>query len=1757
MTSKSDKKIYNTSIKAYFSDLEEPEDIKTNYFYNFNKTKYNNSQKTNCVIEHDKFSINFLSYYGESFNVTLKNEIIKIFPITNGIIIKIKDINSDFSFFKSKKPDVDNNESTQCNFYYLTNHPLSSLVLLNYSSKKFDIIKTSINYPFLIIKDNNEIKLCLIMINKIFNLKNFKENIDKLISGKNANLSINSSNNININDNFTSDYTFKLIDLYTFKEIKENDIDLLKKIKFYKNSTHKTYLYIAIHINEKLLIYKIKFNNEYNLKKVDYYEFNSVCEFYLINSLLNTSNDLLFSFKRNKNLNNNNIISNNRNTFEYSYDNNNSNSIYNNNDKDNEDYKTLYPIRYLIRYNIYTPNKTLVFLQKNSNTLFFIEDSHILFSYNFNLEEKLTSFKVTQPNSFHVFNKEKNISGEMNLYCALNEKNVILNILKFIKYEYNETIFYELLSVLFQQINAQSKTNHLEALNYLIFSLFATIYEKNNMYYENFYDLGKKEKATNRFNLDKFIDMKKRSDKETVACFVSFLKGLYENIKLYNFYDESSSIKNVVNLLFNLLKISEDENLTIQYMIFFNEYYNLNFLKNSGIKYTNNFTNINPLASQLDNLEMITKEKYIFNHIYNIAQILSDIKNQQNISNINNNNRKRSTLEYMEESLSEGNSNNNQYIIFSKYCIKNKYNKYKNINYNKNNNFLLKLINCGYNNNTLKTLYIKETIPILNEISKAKYNPYIYIQDVPNNLKIQILSLIDRKDLGKNILIPQSKKQTQIENISSMLYHNFNSDYYREYYLTKIKFNQDNRIKEVNRILSPTRILKIESSSLKNIEDFQQLEQEKFILVYKNLVKQYTSCIGNGALNLNTIKTFPKETLIITPLNEQCLLTSEEPTYKFNKNSELLGDKDFTDWAEFNNGVAQSLKLSTENFNNKSYIRNWILFNKPDKASFEHGGFLLGMGLLKQLDSLYATDVYQYMKTTHEGVTIGILLGKSASKLSSMEETLSRTLCLHISFLIPTSLEISIPMNIQCSAVIGIGLLYLKSDNRLMTEMLINQIGKISNNNDKGFDLKHLNSYNLSLGFAIGLINLGHGKLNSKHDINYEEKIFSMIYLNNNNFSTNSTEKYSQDLNGANANTNSSSNNQNNKLININQTTPAGFACLTLYYLQTKNSNILSKIRIPNNLYQLDSFKPFHLYLAILCKNLISWDNITSSINWVKENIPNFIQFLHESSLVDISDDIAYNSIINLIDFSQISTCYFYSLSAGLMSLGFKYCGTNNNDVCKIIIYYIKNILLKATVVNDIIIRENVKYEESNKRAISKRNLDECLCISAYALALVMSGSGDLDCLKILKIIRKKVSDTSNNDFKNFYAGFITSINHAIGMLFLGNGGLIFNRNINSLAFLYIATFPIFNKTLNDNDRYLQPLRHLYVLACENKLFETRDVDTNNIIQTKINVEYLNGRVIELMTPINLENFDFVKRIYMKNNENYFNMEISREDIDFKYWNNKENLMKTKIGYIKRKELSNTNLKLIISQIDVNNTNLAISKITEALNNLKNSPKLIFGNLSKICIDEIEYILNNLQQENNFDFLFIKAVLLLLVDKYHTNENQNLFFIINDKLLKVRNIIKNGKSDDFETFDLFLNITPLLINENENNINTGEICKDESENIPLKVTFNAIKDFIIRGLNESYKNNLKSFIINFLEGRLGDNLIDWNLMKYIHLFKISIKDFCNIVKYIVSKMKEKNNIINDILENKDFIDVINEHNLNFIIYVEKLIKDMN
>ena len=129
------------------------------------------------------------------------------------------------------------------------------------------------------------------------------------------------------------------------------------------------------------------------------------------------------------------------------------------------------------------------------------------------------------------------------------------------------------------------------------------------------------------------------------------------------------------------------------------------------------------------------------------------------------------------------------------------------------------------------------------------------------------------------------------------------------------------------------------------------------------------------------------------------------------------------------------------------------------------------MGLLGQLDTLQPTDIYQHLKSTHDATTIGILLGRAASKIGTMDDHDTRTLCIHIPYLLPPTLSLEVSLSVQSAAVIGAGLLYKGTSNRLMTEMLLAQIGR-KPLSDKAIERE---GYALASGIALGLVNLGIG----------------------------------------------------------------------------------------------------------------------------------------------------------------------------------------------------------------------------------------------------------------------------------------------------------------------------------------------------------------------------------------------------------------------------------------------------------------------------------------------------------------------------------------------------------------------------------------------------------------------------------------------------------------------------------------------------------
>ena len=86
--------------------------------------------------------------------------------------------------------------------------------------------------------------------------------------------------------------------------------------------------------------------------------------------------------------------------------------------------------------------------------------------------------------------------------------------------------------------------------------------------------------------------------------------------------------------------------------------------------------------------------------------------------------------------------------------------------------------------------------------------------------------------------------------------------------------------------------------------------------------------------------------------------------------------------------------------------------------------------------------IYMYIQGV-EALTVAVLIGISASKMGSADPFVSKTMCLHLPTLLPPMhSELDISSIVQSSALTGLGLLYCKTGNRLMTEFLLNELTK-------------------------------------------------------------------------------------------------------------------------------------------------------------------------------------------------------------------------------------------------------------------------------------------------------------------------------------------------------------------------------------------------------------------------------------------------------------------------------------------------------------------------------------------------------------------------------------------------------------------------------------------------------------------------------------------------------------------------------------------
>lgn len=142
-----------------------------------------------------------------------------------------------------------------------------------------------------------------------------------------------------------------------------------------------------------------------------------------------------------------------------------------------------------------------------------------------------------------------------------------------------------------------------------------------------------------------------------------------------------------------------------------------------------------------------------------------------------------------------------------------------------------------------------------------------------------------------------------------------------------------------------------------------------------------------------------------------------------------------------------------------------------------------------------------------------------------------------------------------------------------------------------------------------------------------------------------------------------------NDMVNTSITAPGALVALALIYLKSNNRQIADMIKIPHTFEALDSVTPQTTILKVIARNLVLWDSIECTADWVDKQIPELIRFVfYCENERDVIKKYSNRININDIDFLQIALTVANIRAAAVMSIGFRYAGTCNQQAKKLIL---------------------------------------------------------------------------------------------------------------------------------------------------------------------------------------------------------------------------------------------------------------------------------------------------------------------------------------------------------------------------------------------------------------------------------------------------------------------------------------------------------
>ncbi|XP_045465674.1 anaphase-promoting complex subunit 1 isoform X2 [Harmonia axyridis] len=762
--------------------------------------------------------------------------------------------------------------------------------------------------------------------------------------------------------------------------------------------------------------------------------------------------------------------------------------------------------------------------------------------------------------------------------------------------------------------------------------------------------------------------------------------------------------------------------------------------------------------------------------------------------------------------------------------------------------------------NTMEEVVLLMTqMDITNEVlNSLPYGLYLFFYDAlwkcrenpPSNWPTEAYLLIQREDLAYISKVSEkvSKEPSMIDSIASavevsipngpVLAHNdgmvdIDTD------ITNLIFPDDMRIEETKNMLQSSKPVEIAIIQRPDISDHDFIEeQEKHLFAV--CTRTMALSVGRGMFGLQT--TVP---VMIKPVHtpQLCLTGRGAPRGTTIELTHIDAPSNMNLWPLFHNGVATGLTISANSNIIDSY---WLVFNKPKNSDkdMEYGGFLLAMGLHGYLKSLDVWNIYQHLSKKHEMITVGLLLGFASAHRGTCHTAVTKMLSIHLEALLPpTSMELDLTHAPQVTALLGIGLLYQGTAHSHMAEVLLSEIGRppgpeMENSTDR-------ESYALAAGLGLGLVMLQKGGKSSSQDMNISDMLhYYMKGGIKRPFTGAQKDKYKvpsfQIREGAS--------------VNLDVTAPGATLALGLMYLGSMNKTIADWMSPPETQYLLDFIRPDFLMLRIISKSLILWNDIKPSRDWLENQVPKNIRpYCMVQPAASWGD----------VDYEAMNQAYCNIIAGACFSMGLRYAGTANEEAFRALLHFCHMFIsLTGKSISDL---------------AGKTTIETCLNVMLLSISMVMAGTGNLDVMKLIRHLRKRVG-VSSSAIVTY--GSHLAIHMALGLLFLGGGKFTLSNSPASVAALICAFYPKFPTHSNDNRYHLQAFRHLYVLAVESRLIIPRNLNTGKSCYAKLKVKQIDGTVFDMKAPATLPNLNNLLEVTI-DDERYWKI-IFKKDLNWK-----------------------------------------------------------------------------------------------------------------------------------------------------------------------------------------------------------------------------------------------------------------------------------